>query len=206
VLECWFAALKGKTNARKLRRAPWDAGGAPVTSRAGGGVFAAQYRDRFGCRYGASPSGSLHSATVARGSAERVAKRSGYGAQERLNFYMGAPCAPVPPRLSTPSAAPCSLPRPIRYCAANIRLGARLAPVTPPAFPTPQFGKRWARKRNVCRFAGEHDAGGSRRRWESRRTSRVNRTSLAACNVAGRSPEKTAFRVACWQRRRAPRI
>jgi hypothetical protein len=26
------------------------------------------------------------SATVARGSAERVAQRSGYGAQERLNF------------------------------------------------------------------------------------------------------------------------
>lgn len=62
-------------------------------------------------------------------------------------------------------------------------------------------GKSQARKEAVCRFAGDHDAGGLRRRVESRRTSRVNRTPLAAFNVAGRSPEKTAFRVACLKRR-----
>jgi hypothetical protein len=54
-------------------------------------------------------------------------------------------CAPVPSRRTTHSPPPCSLPRPIRYCATNIRL-ARLAPVTPPAFPTAQFEKSGAGK------------------------------------------------------------
>lgn len=81
---------------------------------------------------------------------------------------------------------------------------ARLAPVTPPACPLRSW-KSQARKRKISRFAGEHDAGGLRRRGEARRPSPVNRTSQAACNVAGGSTEKTASRVACLKRQRAPR-
>jgi hypothetical protein len=70
-------------------------------------------------------------------------------------------CAPVPPRVSAPSAPPCSLPRPIRYCATYIRL-ARLAPVTPPAFPTSQLNEDGRAK---GMFAASR--GARRRRWRA---------------------------------------
>lgn len=85
----------------------------------------------------------------------------------------------------------------------QISAWARLAPVTPPAFPLRSW-KSQARKEDVCRFAGEHDAGGFAAAREARRTSRVNQPSLAACNAVGCSPGKTAFRVACLKRQRAP--
>ena len=67
--------------------------------------------------------------------------------------------------------------------------------VTPPAAPTSQIWRIWAREWKSGRFAGEHDAGGSRRRWKSRRVSRAVRSSLAACHVVSGSKAKTASRV-----------
>jgi len=77
--------------------------------------------------------------------------------------------------------------------------------VAPPAAPTPQFGKRWAREWKSGRFAGEHDAGGSRRRLKSRCVSPVVRESLAAFNVTDGSGEKTAFRMGGLKRRETSR-
>ncbi len=51
--------------------------GAPVTRSCWGGVLVAQYRDSLSCRSSAAGA-TQRSVTVARGSAERVAKRSGY--------------------------------------------------------------------------------------------------------------------------------
>jgi len=61
-----------------------------------------------------------------------------------------------------------------------------------------------ARIEEVCRFAGSTTPALARR-LKSRRPLPVVHSFFAACNVAGRSPEKTAAKVVSWQRREVVR-
>ena len=139
------------------------------------------------------------SATVARGYAERVAMRSGYGAQERLKKVWCSLRACASAHGHTLCSAVLTTETHQILCAQYPPWHAS-RPSRPRLSPLRSL-KSQARKEEVCRCAGEHDDSGLRRRG-SRRTSRVNRTSLSACDSFGFS-EKTASRVAGLQRRRS---
>lgn len=141
----------------------------PVTRTCWGGVFAAQYRDSLSCRSGASPSGSLQSATVARGSAERVIQllRLRCSPRERRSGLRACACA----AWLTPSAAPCSLLSPSDIVRQISALHAS-RPSRPRLSPLRSLEKMGAGKSVPLR--GGYDAGGCRRRWEQRSTRPAN--------------------------------
>lgn len=120
-----------------------EAGGVPVTRPA-----YAEYMPHnivIGSVVAALPQAQHRAAPPLRAAAARVWRGVPATVLGAVELLIWCSCAPVPSRRATPSPPPCSLPRPIRYCAAYIR-SARLAPVTPPAFPTAQFEKLGAGK------------------------------------------------------------
>jgi hypothetical protein len=161
---CWkVCSLSLKTPERM--RASWAVlrgtpGVVPVTRACWGGVFAAQYRDRFGWPPGSLPKGPSHRPPLRAAPQSVRASGSGYGA--RPNTSSG--CAPVPALLAHTLCCAVLTTETHQILCGKYPPGSTPRARHAPGFPTSQLEKMGAQKGDQP-LRGEHDAGGFAAAW-----------------------------------------